>query len=73
MYNVGGGRGDEGTLREMILGFVVEPLIFGTQNFYIYKRKSPKFPRFFGGLKHRCFPHTQQGKAYNFGFGFEVY
>ena len=66
--NVGGGRGDEGALREMILGFVVEPLIFGTQNFYIYKRKSRKSPIFFGGLKHqlpnltdlfdRCFSHT---------------
>ncbi len=76
--DVGGGRVDEGALREMILGFVVEHLIFGTQNIYIYKRKSPKCPRILGGLKHQLpssltsltdvFP-TQQGKAYNFRFG----
>ena len=66
--NVGGARVDEGALREMILGFVVEHLIFGTQNFYIYKRKSPKCPRISGVLKRqlpsiidffdRCFSHT---------------
>ena len=46
--NVGEGRVDEGALQEMILGFVVEHLIFGTQNFTFTIENLPNVREFLG-------------------------